>query len=98
MCYHGPQGGSGAEGAALLETKHGQEETMRLKVAAMLARCALLAAGLTGCTGAASGGKPTVALLILGTQTPYTPPYVDNLKKKLAEEDVELLVFDARFD
>ncbi len=71
---------------------------MRLKVAAMLAGCALLAAGLTGCTGAASGGKPTVALLILGTQTPYTPPYVDNLKKKLAEEDVELLVFDARFD
>jgi ribose transport system substrate-binding protein len=54
--------------------------------------------GLTQCTDKATDTENTVALLILGTQTPYTPPYVSNLKKKLAEQNVELLVFDARFD
>lgn len=39
-----------------------------------------------------------VALLVLGTQTPYLPPYMETVKKGFADVGIELTVFDAAFD
>ena len=53
---------------------------------------------------ASGGGKETgmerktVVLLILGTQTPYCPPYVSNFTTKLNEVGIGTFVFDAKFD
>jgi ABC-type sugar transport system substrate-binding protein len=42
--------------------------------------------------------RKTVVLLILGTQTPYCPPYVSNFTTKLNEVGIGTFVFDAKFD
>lgn len=43
-----------------------------------------------------SGKK--VALLVLGTSTPYIPPYMETVKKGFEDAGVSLTVFDANFD
>jgi ribose transport system substrate-binding protein len=49
-------------------------------------------------------GKPKeptekkVALLVLGTQTPYLPPYMSTAEEGFADAGVELIEFDASFD
>lgn len=73
----------------------------KMKKFLMVLMCFMLVASTAiWAAGAKEAGDDeyTVVLLNVGMQSPYPPLYSDNLEMRLAEEGIEMFMFDGKFD